>query len=243
PLPVLFMIHGGGYVFGSKTILAPYAEYFAELGYAAVVPNYRLAPDAPYPIPLQDLFCALAWTYREASRYGLESARVVLIGESAGGNAAALLASVDDPNRFLNDCAYAFDPDDRPQALITYYMYSDLLTCAEEACSLVRYASGLYLDTDLTALEGDDLLAAWGDASPITWLNGDEPPTLVIHGLADMIVPYTESIRWAEALERYKIPVQTLLIEDAPHGFIEKFRVTGSIEARDAVEAFLAALP
>lgn len=243
PLSVLFMIHGGGYIFGSKTMLAPYAEYFVGLGYAVIVPNYRLAPDEPYPIPLQDLFCALAWTYREASTYGLDRTRVSLIGESAGGNAAAMLASVDDPNAFLNGCAYPFDPDDRPQALITYYLYSDLSTCPENACGLVRYASGLYLETDLTDLHEDELRAAWGDASPLRWLTGDEPPTLVIHGLADTIVPYSESIAWAEALESYQIPVETLLIPDAPHGFIEKFRVTGSIEARDAVEAFLAALP
>jgi acetyl esterase/lipase len=243
PLPTLFMVHGGGYVVGSKRILSPYAEYFAGRGYAVVVPNYRLAGKFPYPAPLEDVFCALAWTFANAETYEFDPARVAVIGESAGGNAAAMLAAVDEPERYLGGCDYNLSETAKPQALVTYYMYADLATCSVNGCGLVRYVSSIYLDTELSGLAPDALREAWGNASPLAWIDGSEPATLLIHGLADNVVPASESEAFAAALQAAGVQVETLFIPDAPHGFMEKFAVTGSLEARDTVEAFLEGLP
>lgn len=238
-LPVLFMIHGGGYVAGRKEILAPYAAYFAERGYAVVAPQYRLAPIHAYPIPIGDITCALAWTAANPQRYPFDTSRMAIIGESAGGNAAALLAAHDDLPSLLDDCPYALPDGFAFRAAVTYYMYGDLTTC-ETRCGLLKRVTGAYLGVNLLELSPSQLKVAWADASPLAWIDGSEPPTLVIHGMADDIIPISESKHYAEALAGVGIAVEALYPDGAPHGFIEKFAVTGSIEARDAVEAFLA---
>lgn len=238
-LPVIFMIHGGGYVAGRKEILAPYAAYFAERGYAVVTPQYRLAPIHPYPTPISDVVCALAWTTTNPDGYPFDLSRVAIIGESAGGNAAALLAAHDDLPALLDGCAYALPNEFTFRAAVTYYMYGDLTTCTAR-CGLLKRVTGGYLGVNLLEPGSRQLEAAWADASPLAWIDGSEPPTLVIHGTADNIVPISESEHYAERLADVGVTVEVLYPDGAPHGFIEKFAVTGSIEARDAVEAFLA---
>jgi acetyl esterase/lipase len=240
--PTLFVIHGGGYVLGTKTLLTPFAEYFAEQGYAVVTPNYRLAGEDPYPAAIEDVFCAWAWMFASADEYGFDKDKITLIGESAGGNAAAMIAAVDEPELYLQNCTYELPEDAKPQALIPYYPYSDLSTCQPDECGLVRYASEIYLGVELEGVNGAGMREAWGDASPLIWIDGGEPPTLVIHGLKDDIVAVSESEALAAALEEAGVEVETFYILEAWHGFIEKFDEPGGIEAREAVEAFLKGL-
>jgi acetyl esterase/lipase len=238
-LPALFVIHGGGYVLGTKTLLVPFAEYFAQRGYAVITPNYRLAGEDPYPAAIEDVFCAWAWTFAHADEYRVDTERMTLIGESAGGNAAVMLAAVDEPERYLETCEYELSEDAKPYALIPYYPYSDLSTCQPDECGLVRYASEIYLGIELEGVNGEGMREAWGEASPLVWIDGSEPPTLIIHGQKDDIVAVSESEALAAALEESGVEVETFYIPEASHGFIEKFDEPGGIEAREAVEAFL----
>lgn len=234
--PVLFMIHGGGYVAGTKDIMTPIADYFAGQGYAAVTPNYRLGT---HPGPIQDLTCALAWVYANAADYRFDLSRLVLLGESAGGNAAALLGAHDDLSRFIaDDCPNALPDETAFAAVVPYYMYGDMTTCAT-ACRLLKQATGFYLGQPLFDLTMDELGALWGEASPLVWLDGTEPPTLVIHGLDDNIVPVSESELYVERLSEKGVTVETVYIPDAEHGFIERLDTDPSRIAREAVIAFL----
>ncbi|MCU0465693.1 MAG: alpha/beta hydrolase [Anaerolineae bacterium] len=234
--PVLFMIHGGGYVAGSKDIMAPVADYFAGQGYAAVTPNYRLGM---HPAPIQDLTCALAWVYANAADYRFDLSRLVILGESAGGNAAALLGAHDDLARFIaDDCLNSLPDETTFAAVIPYYMYGDMTTCGA-ACRLLKQATSFYLGQPLYELTMEELRALWGEASPLVWLDGTEPPTLVIHGLDDDIVPLSESELYVERLSEQGVTVETVYIPDAKHGFIERLDTAPSRIAREAVVAFL----
>ncbi|MFZ9396823.1 MAG: alpha/beta hydrolase [Erythrobacter sp.] len=89
----LFLIHGGGYVIGSTWDVLPKAASFAnELGATVVCPSYRLAPQAPFPAALDD--CHAAWhaLLANAARLGIDPARIVIGGYSAGAGLAACLA-------------------------------------------------------------------------------------------------------------------------------------------------------
>ena len=92
PLPVAVWIHGGGFVLGGPNAEdATCRRLTAELGIAIVAPDYRLAPEHPYPAAFDDCYAALRWVVDEADALGVDVARLALGGHSAG---AALVAAV-----------------------------------------------------------------------------------------------------------------------------------------------------
>ncbi|MCJ2183081.1 alpha/beta hydrolase [Novosphingobium sp. 1949] len=86
-------MHGGGYLFGSaRNSLAGLAETARALDCTLVTVEYRLAPETTYEGSREDTYAALTWLYRNAAQVGVDPARIALLGESAGGGHAALLA-------------------------------------------------------------------------------------------------------------------------------------------------------
>ena len=91
--PVIYFIHGGGYVLGNAKMAGDSLQALADQQQAAVVSlEYRLATEAPFPADLRDAYHGLSYVYRHAAQHGIDSERVVLMGESAGGGLAARLA-------------------------------------------------------------------------------------------------------------------------------------------------------
>ena len=92
-LPAIVTIHGGGYVIGSYDMDSPLLDRWCPgLGVVGVSVEYRLAPETPYPGPLEDCYAALRWTYDNADELGIDKDRIGLYGLSAGGGLAAALA-------------------------------------------------------------------------------------------------------------------------------------------------------
>jgi acetyl esterase/lipase len=96
PLPVVYSVHGGGFVLGS-----PDVDHDAnlllcrELGALIVSPDYRLAPEHPFPAGLEDCYTGLRWIHERAGDLGLDAGRIAVLGDSAGAalaTAVALLA-------------------------------------------------------------------------------------------------------------------------------------------------------
>jgi triacylglycerol lipase len=95
PAGALLFIHGGGYVIGAASMFhATSARYARELGIVVVSVDYRLAPDTPFPGPLEDCYAALRWIQAQADALGIDPARIAIAGESAGGGLAAALAQL-----------------------------------------------------------------------------------------------------------------------------------------------------
>lgn len=93
PLPTLLWIHGGGYMFGDLDQEDLIAKQFALAAECEVVSvEYRLAPENPYPAPLEDCYAALKWLSNQASELGIDRSRIAIGGASAGGGLAAGLA-------------------------------------------------------------------------------------------------------------------------------------------------------
>jgi acetyl esterase/lipase len=92
-LPCVFSIHGGGFVVGSYDMDDfRFESWCTELGVMGVSVDYRLAPEVPYPGPLDDCHRALRWTVDHADQLGIDPTRIGLYGPSAGGGLAAGLA-------------------------------------------------------------------------------------------------------------------------------------------------------
>jgi acetyl esterase/lipase len=91
--PALLDIHGGGFVVGSIDMEHAFATHAArELGAVVATPEYRLAPEHPFPAGVDDCYAALCWLHDEAASFGIDTGRVAVGGQSAGGGLAAAIA-------------------------------------------------------------------------------------------------------------------------------------------------------
>jgi acetyl esterase/lipase len=93
PVACLYYIHGGGMITGDyRSGLPRPLDHAAELNLAVVSVDYRLAPETPHPGPVEDCYAGLAWTAAHAAELGIDPARLVVGGTSAGGGLAAAVA-------------------------------------------------------------------------------------------------------------------------------------------------------
>ncbi|WP_082967450.1 alpha/beta hydrolase [Paenibacillus oryzae] len=92
-LPAVLWIHGGGYILGHPEAEGALCEQFVQkAGCIVFAPDYRLAPEHPYPAPLEDCYAALSHMANEAESLGIDASRIAIGGGSAGGGLAAALA-------------------------------------------------------------------------------------------------------------------------------------------------------
>ncbi|EXJ69777.1 uncharacterized protein A1O5_06848 [Cladophialophora psammophila CBS 110553] len=84
--PAVINFHGGGWIFGTPRMDARWAHRITQHGYHFISVDYRLAPNHPYPTPLEDCVDAILWVHAHAEEYGIDRQRIALSGFSAGGN-------------------------------------------------------------------------------------------------------------------------------------------------------------
>ena len=94
-LPTILYFHGGGWVIGSlEAYDLPCRFFCARTGCALVAVDYRLAPEHKFPAGIDDAVAAYRWLAAEATALGIDPARIVVAGDSAGGNVAAVAAQL-----------------------------------------------------------------------------------------------------------------------------------------------------
>ncbi|MEU6026115.1 alpha/beta hydrolase [Streptomyces tauricus] len=210
PLPVIVFVHGGAWRTGLRGDLGPAFRSWqpgpfarlAQAGFAVACPAYRLSGEAVHPAQVDDLSAALAWLHGRAGELGLDSARTVLWGESAGGHLAALLALTSGSR----------GPSVPPvTGCVTWYAPTDLLALAEDP------ADGHTFEAMLVGGAPADVPDRTRDASPLHHVTGDAPPFLVLHGTEDHIIPSDQGIRLAAALREAGVPADLRLIDGADH--------------------------
>jgi acetyl esterase/lipase len=90
PLPLLFFIHGGGMICGTpETDLRTILRWTDQIPSVIAAPDYRLAPEHPHPIPVEDCYGALSWAADHADELGVDARKIVVCGPSAGGGLSA----------------------------------------------------------------------------------------------------------------------------------------------------------
>ena len=102
-LSAIMIIHGGGWRSGNRTQHYPLAQRLAEKGYVCITPAYRLSTDALYPAAVEDLSVALKWIKANARKYKVDTAKIVSLGFSAGGQLATLLGTTQPGIRAIVD--------------------------------------------------------------------------------------------------------------------------------------------
>jgi triacylglycerol lipase len=237
PLPAIVHIHGGGFVMGTPEMKDVENRLFAsELKCAIYSVDYRLAPEAPHPAPLEDIYSVFAWLHANAGRLGLDPARIGIKGESGGGGFAAGAA------------LYARDRQGPKFAFqhLVYPMIDDRSAVRKDLHPHVgefvwTQANNHFGWRSLLGVEpGSAGVSPYAAASRAEDVSG-LPPTYISVGGLDLFLE--ENMAYADRLSRAGVPVEFHLYPRTYHGFYRatNARVTRQAEhdTREALRRFL----
>lgn len=211
--PAILYIHGGGYVTGSAARLVPNLQKIAhELDCLVVSVDYRLAPDTAFPGSLEDNYAGLKWLWDTATQLGVDTRRIAVMGESAGGGHAAMLAiAVRDLKEFSLAAQILLYPmlDDRTgssrsvPAHIGAYIWTPASNRFGWSCLLGQPAGGRTVPYGSVPARVSDL--------------SHLPPTFIGTGAVDLFVE--EDVQYATRLIAAGVPVELLVVPGAYHAF------------------------
>ena len=209
-LPCVYWIHGGGYVGGSNLgDDVRFDRWCPALRCVGVSVDYRLAPEHPYPTPLDDCYSGLAWVFAHADELGVDASRIGIGGASAGGGLAAGLALL------------ARDRGELPMKfqLLIYPMIDDRQVTPSSTWidpiwppSANTFGWTSYIGEG----KGGPDVPAYAAPARATDLTG-LPPTLVSVGAIDGFCD--EDVDYATRLRQAGVPVELHVYPGAPHGF------------------------
>jgi acetyl esterase/lipase len=237
PLPTVVHIHGGGFVMGAPEMKDVENRLLAsELRCAIYSVDHRLAPEAPHPAPLEDIYSVFTWLHANAGQLGLDPTRIGIKGESGGGGFAAAAALY---ARDQQGPKFAF------QQLI-YPMIDDRMAVRKDLHPQVgefvwtqenNYFGWRSLLDSEPGSSGVSPYAAASRAADVSGL----PPTYISVGGLDLFLE--ENMTYADRLGRAGVPIEFHMYPRAYHGFYRatNARVTKQAEHdnREALRRFL----
>jgi acetyl esterase/lipase len=226
PPPLVVWIHGGAWMFGDRRYLPETLrpnQLFEELvtaGLAVATTDYRHALEAHFPAQLHDAKAAIRYLRAHADELGIDTTKIGVWGESAGGHLAALVgltgqhaelegaigvlhqsSAVDVVVDWYGPADFALQPRERRTPEIAAQLPPEMLTPPEEL------------------LAGGNDQHRLAIASPISYVTPAAPPFLLIHGTADSVVPYQQSEVLAQALIDAGVSARLVPIDGAEHIF------------------------
>lgn len=226
PFPLIINIHGGAWFFGDKrNVHTKSGIQLAFKGYAVATINYRLSGDAKWPSQIYDCKAAVRFLRANADKYNIKTDKIGVIGNSAGGHLAAMLATTSGQSEYedlsMGNSEYSSDV----QAVATWYGVFDLVKTEEHKKQLVREGETYKLEDDgvterligYNLKENEDKYAA---ASPINHMNKNMIPMLIQQGTSDKVVPYLQAIDFFNKYVKFcgDKDVHIDLLEAADHG-------------------------
>jgi len=208
PLPLVVWVHGGGWMIGNPRADWTYGDWTQVLarlsarGYVVAGVSYRLSGEARFPAQIDDVHAALQFLRQNASHWGIDSNRVYIWGLSAGGHLAALAgmqSAQSKPESRVQGVVDWFGPTDFEalKASASTGAIPELLGCSSKGCT-------------------DAVLVA---ASPVSYVSAQAPPTLIMQGDADQLVPAAQSQELYDRLHAVGVPVKLLRMPGLGHGF------------------------
>ncbi len=188
-MPVLFYIHGGGWIAGRKEARRIYCGKFAESGYFVVNIEYTLAPEAKFPTAVRECVNAADYILDHAEEYGIDPDRIAVGGESAGGYYAAFLTAIAKNKNILQEIGL------EPMRHTEFDVKACMLNCAAVSfremirsgfpdAGLMVWAYTGFTPDEITRRESEEALVK---IELITYMDQNFPPTLLIYGSLDSL--------------------------------------------------------
>lgn len=224
--PAILHFHGGGHVIGMPEMSrSQLMEWAAELGCLVLSVDYRLAPETPFPGPMEDGYAALRWLHETANDLGIDPARIAVSGESAGGAMAACLCLM---ARDRGEFAIEFQHLEMPRL-------DDRLPDPPNPSTgefIWRAENSLYCRE---AYLGENFASPYASAARASDLSG-LPPAYIMVGALDLFVD--ECLAYTNRLIRAGVSTELKVYPGCFHGF--RMAAGASVSqraARDSLDA------
>lgn len=220
----VIVVHGGAWNKGDNKQLPELNSHLARMGYSVAVINYRLAPKYQNPAPVEDISAAFNYLKKNATQLHVDTNNFVLLGRSAGAQIALLAAyTLHQPG--LKGVIDYYGPAD----MVWGYSIPSSPLIMDSRKVMSDYIGGTY----------QQVPEKFAASSPLEFINGQSPPTLIIHGDNDVLVSPDHSRRMNEKLEANGIKHFLLKLPWAVHGFDFNLNGPGGQLATYTVERFL----
>jgi acetyl esterase/lipase len=228
--PVVVFVHGGAFRHRTSRDGGTFRDFpsvlagVAARGYVVASVNYRFIGEVRFPGPVQDVAMSIRWLRANAAMYGIDPARVIVWGSSAGGQIATLLGTAcDAPVSLPSPSEGAPDPGVKPgaacvQGVIDWYGIVDLASSAADfgkSGPAAQARESAYLGCEVTKCPVELVRSS----SALSYIDGRDPPFLIQHGTADTSVSPKQSQKLHEALLAAGVSSQLVLYPGVEHGF------------------------
>jgi len=240
PRPLLVYIHGGGWQGGGPRRSAAFLSWprvlasVAAQGYVVAAVGYRFSREAPFPAQIQDVKSAIRWLRVHATEYNIDPNRAMVWGQSAGGQLAGLaavtcgnaalapaprIAAPGHPAAEVQDSAPpGFDEaSDCVQGAVVWFGVFDFAALQSEVARGGPMAA--FLGCNGAAPCTPAQLSA---PSALTYVNGSDPPILIMHGTDDRLVPIAQSQEFYDSLVAHGVRAEFIKVPDVGHSFLGK---------------------
>jgi acetyl esterase/lipase len=225
-VPIIINIHGGGWNHGVKEAQGGFNTYFNN-GFAVANIEYRLTSQAKAPAAIEDTRCALIYLVNNAEVLNIDVNKIVIMGGSAGGHLALMGGLLANNHLFDKNCPTKNTI--KVAAIIDKYGITDVWDWAYGP-NIKSKSAVNWLGTKAT----DSSFAA--SVSPMSYVNKNSPPVLIIHGNADPTVPYQQSIALHQKLKAVGVKTEFIKVEGGLHG---KFTKEQNIENNQSIIKFI----
>ncbi len=216
--PLVVWIHGGAWMLNDKYADMGYMKNtireFIDNGYAIASIDYRWSTTAPFPAQIQDCNTAIEYLYEHAAQYKLDNSRIALIGFSAGGHLASLLAL--SHNNAVKDFYTAGSKSKFAiRCVLDFYGPADLIAASMSTDTAINNARNpVAMLLGAMPVNRPDLAKR---ASPVTYIDKDDPPFFIVQGEKDQSVDNTQSKLLSSWLTLAGVKNELTIVPNAPH--------------------------
>ncbi len=212
--PLLVWVHGGAWRSGTK---AQVPRVFVEHGIATASLDFRQSTDARFPAAVHDIKAAIRFLRAKAPEYGYRTDRIAIAGSSSGGHLAALVGVTTGVKELEGTVGTYPNQSSGVQAIVVYYGASNLMTILAQSTPHGLSVRRPALELLLGALpESARALAEL--ASPVTHVDRNDPPLLLIHGDQDPQMPINQALELQGVYEKTGLDVQLDVVHGGGHG-------------------------
>lgn len=205
PIPIAINIHGGGWARNSKEKEKGFHSFFRNK-IAIANMSYRLTGTATAPAAVEDVRSVLTYLVKHAKELNIDTEKIIIMGTSAGGHLSMM-------GGYLNTNLYDKDKqalkDLKIAAVINKCGVADMVDFSVGSMNYKSAVRWLGTVTDTAFIR---------TVSPMTYIDKNTPPTFIVHGDADEVVPYSQSVVLYKALKDNGVMCDFFTVEGGKHG-------------------------